>query len=118
MSETILIVEDDIDIHNLERIFLEESGYETLSAFSGTEALLILEYKECDLMLLDIMLPGMFGDEVIKKAKNIKDIPIIAVTSKDDKESKRNMFSNGVDDYIIKPFDLDELLMRIIAVLR
>ncbi|WP_297633904.1 response regulator transcription factor [uncultured Clostridium sp.] len=118
MSKTILIVEDDIDIHNLEKIFLEENGYETLSAFSGTEALLILEYKECDLMLLDIMLPGMFGDEVIKKAKNIKDIPVIAVTSKDDKESKINMFNNGVDDYIIKPFDLDELLMRIIAVLR
>lgn len=118
MKKTILIVEDDIDIHNLEKIFLEENGYETLSAFSGTEALLSLEYRGCDLMLLDIMLPGMFGDEVIKKAKTIKDIPIIAVTSKDDKESKMAMFSNGADDYITKPFDLDELLMRIIAVLR
>jgi DNA-binding response OmpR family regulator len=118
MSRTILIVEDDIDIHNLEKTLLEENGYNTLSAFSGTEALLLLEHKEFDLVLLDIMLPGMFGDEVIKKLKEEREIPVIAVTSKDDKESKVNMFNNGVDDYITKPFDVDEFLLRITAVLR
>ncbi|WP_317311784.1 response regulator transcription factor [Clostridium thermobutyricum] len=118
MSRTILIVEDDIDIHNLEKTLLEENGYNTLSAFSGTEALLLLEHKEFDLVLLDIMLPGMFGDEVIKKLKEEREIPVIAVTSKDDKESKVSMFNNGVDDYITKPFDVDEFLLRITAVLR
>lgn len=118
MSRTILIVEDDIDIHNLEKTLLEENGYNTLSAFSGTEALLLLEHKEFDLVLLDIMLPGMFGDEVIKKLKEEREIPVIAVTSKDDKESKISMFNNGVDDYITKPFDVDEFLLRITAVLR
>lgn len=118
MSRTILIVEDDIDIHNLEKTLLEENGYNTLSAFSGTEALLLLEHKEFDLVLLDIMLPGMFGDEVIKKLKEEREIPVIAVTSKDDKESKVSMFNNGVDDYITKPFDVDEILLRITAVLR
>ncbi|WP_195971639.1 response regulator transcription factor [Clostridium thermobutyricum] len=118
MSRTILIVEDDIDIHNLEKTLLEENGYNTLSAFSGTEALLLLEHKEFDLVLLDIMLPGMFGDEVIKKLKQETEIPVIAVTSKDDKESKISMFNNGVDDYITKPFDVDEFLLRITAVLR
>lgn len=118
MSRTILIVEDDIDIHNLEKTLLEENGYNTLSAFSGTEALLLLEHKKFDLVLLDIMLPGMFGDEVIKKLKEEREIPVIAVTSKDDKESKVSMFNNGVDDYITKPFDVDEILLRITAVLR
>lgn len=118
MSRTILIVEDDIDIHNLEKTLLEENGYNTLSAFSGTEALLLLEHKKFDLVLLDIMLPGMFGDEVIKKLKEEREIPVIAVTSKDDKESKVSMFNNGVDDYITKPFDVDEFLLRITAVLR
>lgn len=118
MSRTILIVEDDIDIHNLEKTLLEENGYNTLSAFSGTEALLLLDHKEFDLVLLDIMLPGMFGDEVIKKLKEEREIPVIAVTSKDDKESKVSMFNNGVDDYITKPFDVDEFLLRITAVLR
>lgn len=118
MSRTILIVEDDIDIHNLEKTLLEENGYNTLSAFSGTESLLLLEHKEFDLVLLDIMLPGMFGDEVIKKLKEEREIPVIAVTSKDDKESKVSMFNNGVDDYITKPFDVDEFLLRITAVLR
>ena len=118
MSRTILIVEDDIDIHNLEKTLLEENGYNTLSAFSGTEALLLLEHKKFDLVLLDIMLPGMFGDEVIKKLKEEREIPVIAVTSKDDKESKISMFNNGVDDYITKPFDVDEFLLRITAVLR
>lgn len=118
MSRTILIVEDDIDIHNLEKTLLEQNGYNTLSAFSGTEALLLLDHKEFDLVLLDIMLPGMFGDEVIKKLKEEREIPVIAVTSKDDKESKVSMFNNGVDDYITKPFDVDEFLLRITAVLR
>ena len=115
---TILIVEDDMDIHNLEKEILGAAGYKVLSAYSGTEAVMMVKYEKCSLVLLDLMLPGMSGNEVIKKIKEINDIPVIAVTSKDDKESKVDLFRSGADDYITKPFDIDVFLLRIEAVLR
>ncbi|WP_297521319.1 response regulator transcription factor [uncultured Clostridium sp.] len=115
---TILIVEDDMDIHNLEKEILGAAGYKVLSAYSGTEAVMMVKYEKCSLVLLDLMLPAMSGNEVIKKIKEINDIPVIAVTSKDDKESKVDLFRSGADDYITKPFDIDVFLLRIEAVLR
>jgi DNA-binding response OmpR family regulator len=114
----ILVVEDDSNIQNMLVDFLTASNFEVRSAFSGTEALLILNRERCDMVLLDLMLPGLSGEEVLTEIRKKANIPVIAVTSKDDKESKLGMFDRGADDYMTKPFDLDELLRRIKAVLR
>lgn len=106
----ILIVDDDIYISNMVKEVLEKEGYKTSCAYSGTEALLFLEKERPDLILLDLMLPGMNGDEVIK---NINNIPTIVVSAKDDVNDKVRLLINGAEDYISKPFDIDELLARI-----
>ena len=111
----ILIVEDDVDIHNLIKNVLEKERYDVISAYSGTEAILLIEKKAPDLILLDLMLPGLSGEEIIKKVKNI---PIIVISAKISSEDKVNALSIGANDYITKPFDTDELLARIKVQLR
>lgn len=111
----ILIIEDDINIHNLIKEMLVENNYDVIDAYSGTEAILILEQKSVDLILLDLMLPGLNGEEIIKK---IKDIPIIVLSAKISNEDKINCLLNGANDYITKPFNTDELLARIKVQLR
>ena len=111
----ILIIEDDINIHNLIRELLTKNNYQTIDAYSGTEAILILEKQEVDLILLDLMLPGLNGEEIISK---IKEIPIIVLSAKINLEDKVNCLLNGANDYITKPFNNDELLARIEVQLR
>ena len=111
----ILIVEDDVDIHNLIKNVLEKERYDVISAYSGTEAILLIEKKTPDLILLDLMLPGLSGEEIIKKVNNI---PIIVISAKISSEDKVNALSIGANDYITKPFDTDELLARIKVQLR
>ena len=111
----ILIVEDDIDIHNLIKDILKKERYDVISAYSGTEAMLLLEKNNVDLVLLDLMLPGLSGEDLISK---IKDIPIIVISAKISSEDKVNVLSNGANDYITKPFDTNELLARIKVQLR
>lgn len=111
----ILVVEDDIDIHNLIKNVLEKERYDVISAYSGTEALLLIEKKDLDLILLDLMIPGLSGEEIIKKVKNI---PIIVISAKISSEDKVNALSIGANDYITKPFDTNELLARIKVQLR
>ena len=111
----ILVVEDDMDIHNLIKNVLEKERYDVISAYSGTEALLLIEKKELDLILLDLMIPGLSGEEIIKKVKNI---PIIVISAKISSEDKVNALSIGANDYITKPFDTNELLARIKVQLR
>lgn len=120
MNETsILIVEDDNDINNMIRDLLQNSGYKSDSAFSGTEAVMRLENKNYSLVLLDLMLPGIPGEDVLEKIRsNNGDTPVIVLSAKDDKQSKVFMLKGGADDYITKPFDTDELLARIEALLR
>lgn len=113
--KNILIVEDNIDIHNLINDVLEEHNYIVLHAYSGTEALMIIEKQKIDLILLDLMLPGINGEEIIKKVKNI---PIIVVSAKISLDDKVNVLTNGANDYITKPFDTKELLARIQVQLR
>ena len=113
--ETILVVEDDLDIHNLLKDVLEEAGYKVLNAYSGTEALMIIEKQEVDLILLDLMLPGLNGEEIIKRIKNI---PIIVLSAKISQEDKVNTLLEGANDYITKPFNKEELLARIKVQLR
>ena len=113
--ETILIVEDNIDIHNFIKEVLEKKQYKVLDAYSGTEALMLIEKENINLVLLDLMLPGLNGEEIIKKVKNI---PIIVISAKISPEDKVNVLLNGANDYITKPFNKDELLARIAVQLR
>ena len=106
----ILIVEDNTDIHNLIKEVLEKEKYKVLDSYSGTEALMVLEKENVDLILLDLMLPGLNGEEIIKK---VKDIPIIVISAKISPEDKVNVLLNGANDYITKPFSTEELLARI-----
>lgn len=119
MENYILIVEDDNDISQMLKELLQQNGYETAQAFSGTEALFYIE-KGCPAaMVLDLMLPGMNGEEVLGKIK--KEYPGIAViisSARDDIQTRIAMLRAGADDYITKPFDTEELLARLEAVLR
>lgn len=114
----ILIVEDDTLISDLIKKLLLQNGYSATTAYSRTEAILLLNQKSFDLILLDLMLPGMSGEAVLEKIKESADTPVIGVSSKTDTESKINLILRGADDYLTKPFDNKELLVRIEAVLR
>lgn len=113
----ILIVEDDTDISGMLKELLS-THYETAQAFSGTEAVMCAEREDFDLILLDLMLPGMTGEEVLGHLRRKGSVPVIAVSAKDDKQTKVTLLKTGVDDFISKPFDNDELLARIEALLR
>ena len=113
--ETILIVEDNIDIHNFIKEVLKKKKYKVLDAYSGTEALMLIEKENINLILLDLMLPGLNGEEIIKKIKNI---PIIVISAKISPEDKVNVLLSGANDYITKPFNKEELLARIAVQLR
>lgn len=111
----ILIVEDDISIHNALEELLQEANYKIDNAYSGTEAMLLLEKEKYDLILLDLMLPAMNGEKIIEK---VKDTPIIVLSAKISSEDKVNCLLAGAEDYITKPFDNKELLARIEVQLR
>ena len=113
--KNILIIDDDIHIGNMLEEVLTKEGYGTARAFSGTEALLYLSSKKPDLVLLDLMLPGLNGEEVLP---HIKGIPVIVVSAKIGIDSKVDMLLGGAADYITKPFDTKELLARIAVQLR
>lgn len=108
--KTILIVEDNTDIHNLLKEVLEKEKYKVVDSYSGTEALMVLEREKVDLILLDLMLPGLNGEDIIKK---VKDIPIIVISAKISSEDKVNALISGANDYLTKPFSTEELLARI-----
>lgn len=111
----ILIIEDDESIHNVIEELLKKEHYDTYNAYSGTEALLLLEKEKYDLILLDLMLPGLKGEEIIKKVNNV---PIIVLSAKISSDDKVNCLLSGASDYITKPFDSKELLARIEVQLR
>lgn len=113
----ILIVEDEPQINKMIQTLLVKNEYKCLSAFSGTEAILLLEKEVFDLVLLDLMLPGLRGEEVLDKINELQ-IPVICVSAKDDLDTKLELMRKGADDYITKPFNNEELLVRIEAVLR
>lgn len=117
MSEqrTIAIVDDDIHIGNLVEEVLKKEGYQVLRAYSGTEVLLLLSAQRPDLILLDLMMPGLSGEEVLSK---ISGIPVIVVSAKVGIDDKVKLLSDGAADYITKPFDIRELLARIRVQLR
>lgn len=114
----ILIVEDDLKISTMLKTLLTKNQYEVKSAFSGTEAILLLQNEPFDLVLLDLMLPGLTGEEVLTKINEQFKIPVICVSAKDDLNTKIEVIQAGADDYITKPFNNEELIVRIGAVLR
>lgn len=117
-KENILVVEDDVDINNLITKTLEKHDYKVTQAFSGSEALLQLSMSEFKLILLDLMLPGMSGEDIINKTREKKEIPIIVISAKTSLQDKVNVLNIGADDYIIKPFELEEVIARVNSLLR
>lgn len=111
----ILVIDDDVHISDMIEEALTKEGYSILKAYSGTEAMLVLSKTSPDLILLDLMLPGLSGEELLPK---IKDIPVIVVSAKLDVDNKVRLLLDGAADYITKPFDLSELKARIIVALR
>ena len=114
----VLVVEDDNDINALIASALKKSGYDCTQAFSGTEALLYLNKGKFDLIILDLMLPGMSGDTLVKQIKPQNSTPIIVVSAKDELDSKVDLLTLGADDYITKPFEIEELLARVAVQIR
>ena len=114
----ILVVEDDPDINNLLCRIATDAGYDCRPAFSGTEAVLLAEQYSYDLVLLDLMLPGLSGEEFIARLRERKTMPIIVLSAKAGTEARVNVLKLGADDFIPKPFDNAEILARIEAQLR
>ncbi|MDE6281504.1 MAG: response regulator transcription factor, partial [Oscillospiraceae bacterium] len=111
----ILVIDDDIHIGNLLQEALEAEGYRVSRAYSGTEAVLALDRERPDLALLDLMLPGLSGEEVLPR---LAGIPVIVVSAKADIDSKTSLLLGGAADYVTKPFVLRELLARVAVRLR
>ena len=109
-KKTIMIIDDDVYIGDMLQELLEKNGYATARAYSGTEALYAVQNARPDLILLDLMLPGLSGEVLLPKIQNI---PVIIVSAKVDIEGKVNLLLSGAVDYVTKPFDIKELLARI-----
>ena len=113
--KTIAIIDDDIHIGNMLEEVLHREGYLVLRAYSGTEALYLLSQHRADLILLDLMLPGLSGEELLP---HIHNLPIIVISAKIDVQDKVRLLLGGATDYLTKPFDIKELLARITVQLR
>jgi len=115
----VLIVEDDAMLNDLMKTALEKSGFYVEYAYNALDGIKILESKTLDLIVSDIMLPGMDGFAFAETVRKIsKSIPILFVTAKDSFEDKQKGFNLGIDDYMVKPIDLGELMLRVHALLR
>lgn len=114
----ILVIEDDKDINQLLCTILTRENYKAVSAYSGTEALFHIDQEMWDLLLLDLMLPGKRGEDVLLHIREKSDVPIIIISAKEENMTKVQMLRKGADDYITKPFHKEEVLARIEAQLR
>lgn len=117
MKSTILIIEDDKDINEMLTALLTNNGFNVENAYSGTEGLLV-HSDNVDLILLDLMLPGKNGEEIIKELKEKNNVPVIVMSAIEDVNKKIDLFSLGANDYVTKPFNNDELIARIKVQLR
>lgn len=118
MQINILVVEDDNDINQLLCRPIKKMSYFPQPAYSGTEALIYLEKQKWDLVLLDLMLPGMTGEEILAEIRSKGFIPIIIISAKSQQQTKIDCLRSGADDFITKPFDVEEVSARIDSVLR
>ena len=118
MTTTILVVEDDERIRTAVRLALQKEGWKVLEAASGEEALQTFQTEKCDILLIDIMLPGMDGFEVCRSIRKLSEVPVVMVTARDDTHDVVAGLEAGADDYLTKPFAPKELSARIRALLR
>lgn len=114
----ILIVEDDPSINHMIAEFLSVKGCVCTQAFSGTEGRLVLAAQRPDLVVMDLMLPGLSGEDLLGEIRRTSSVPVIVLTAKDALDSKVALLGGGADDYMTKPFELDELWVRICVQLR
>lgn len=118
MKLKIAVVEDDHEINKILKELLEGGGYEVVQAFDGSEASKLLRGEKLDLVLMDLMLPYKSGERLIAELREVSQTPVIVISAKSMMETKLEVLRLGADDYIIKPFDLDEVLVRVEVVLR
>ncbi len=116
--ERILIIEDEKDVNRLLAQTLQDSGYETVSAFNGMDGLRMLQKEQYDMVLLDLILPYKSGDEVLRELRKDSDVPVIVISAKDMVGTKIDLLTLGADDYVTKPFDLGEVAARVASNLR
>lgn len=115
---TILIIEDEKKISTIMKSYFEKEGYKVLQAFDGIEGLRVFEENNLDLVILDLMLPKLPGEEVIKEIRNKSELPVIMVSAKVEENNRVDGLRLGADDYVTKPFSPKELVERVKAVLR
>lgn len=115
----ILIAEDNISLRQLMCIHLERAGHTTFQASDGVQALEVLDHNAADLIIADIMMPNMDGYQLIRELRDANiDTPVLIVTAKDTMDDKRTGFKSGADDYMTKPVDMEEMILRVEALLR
>ncbi len=114
----ILICEDEASILNIERAYLEKAGFEVLTAMDGPSGLHLFESQQPDLIVLDLMLPGLSGEELLKEVRRSSSCPVIIVSAKTDVNHRIGNLREGADDYLTKPFSARELVERVKAILR
>lgn len=115
---TLLVVDDDPHIRELISLFLQQEGFRVLEAEDGVEALQIMEQDRADLVILDIMMPNMDGWELCRELRALYDLPLLMLTAKGETAQKVKGFNLGTDDYVVKPFDPQELVVRVKALLK
>lgn len=118
MKSKIMVVDDEMHIRELVRFYLDKAGFDTIEAANAEEALDIVENQYIDLAVVDIMMPGMDGFELVEQMRQYREFPVIMLTAKSQSKDKLRGFSLGVDDYVTKPFDPDELMARVKTILK
>lgn len=118
MTQTILVVDDEVKLRDMLRLYLEQEGYRVVEAGHGREALYVARYEKPDLIILDLMMPEMGGHEFMHIFSKEADTPVIMLTAKVEDQDKIIGLGLGADDYVIKPFNVQELIARVRAVLR
>lgn len=118
MTQTILLVDDEAKLRDMIRMYLEQEGYRVVEAANGREALYVARYEKPDLIILDLMMPEMGGYDFMRAFSKEASTPIIMLTAKVDDQDKILGLELGADDYVIKPFNVRELIARVRAVLR
>ena len=118
MKSKIMVVDDEMHIRELVRFYLDKAGFDTIEAANAEEALDIVENQYIDLAVVDIMMPGMDGFELVEQMRQYREFPVIMLTAKSQSKDKLRGFSLGIDDYVTKPFNPVELIARVKAQLR
>ena len=118
MKSKIMVVDDEMHIRELVRFYLDKAGFDTIEAANAEEALDIVENQYIDLAVVDIMMPGMDGFELVEQMRQYREFPVIMLTAESQSKDKLRGFSLGIDDYVTKPFDPDELMARVKTILK